>query len=137
MVMSAITWSACTPPNDQAGAKNGTPTASSSRLKTSAARTLPSTLRAGRGPCCSSKSSVPRWRSFANAEAETAGATTADASRTQTPTAPNRKMARLATRMLVEVVEVVENSAGAALASGARMRVPRAKTIRATSRIRQ
>ena len=83
------------------GQRTGTPTASSSRLKISAARTLPSTMRAGPGPCSSSRSSVPRSRSPANAEAETAGATTAAARMTHRPTAPNRKMARLATSRLV------------------------------------
>src|SRR5579859_745209 len=133
MVISAMTWSPCTPPNDQAGAKKGTPTESNSRLNTRAARTLPSTMRAGPGPCRSNRSSVPRSRSPANADAETAGATTAAARMTHNPTAPNRRMARLATSRLVLVVDVVENSAGAAFASGARISTPSRNTSSATS----
>ena len=75
---------------------------------------------------------MPRWRSAANAEAATVGATTAAARMMHRPTAPNRKMARLATRMFELVVEVVEKSAGAALASGARMSMPSRNTSNAT-----
>ena len=76
---------------------------------------------------------MPRSRSPANAEADTAGATTAAARMTHRPTAPNRKMARLATSRLVLVVDVFENSAGAALASGARISMPIRNTSSATS----
>ena len=133
MVIRAMTWSGWTPPNDQAGAKKGTPTASRSRLKIKAARTLPSTMRAGPGPWRRSRSRVPRSRSAAKADADTAGATTAAARITHSPTAPNRKMARLATSRLVLVVDVVENRAGAALASGARISMPNRNTRSETS----
>ncbi len=79
---------------------------------------------------------MPRSRSAANAEAATAGATTAAARMTHRPTAPNRKMARLATSKLVLVVDVVEKSAGAALASGARISMPSRKTSSETNKTR-
>jgi len=134
MVTRAMIWSGWTPPKDQAGRRRARPPRAGGRLKIRAARTLPRTNPRRAGALQQEQVEGAALALGGERRGGDAGATTAAARMTHRPTAPNRKMARLATSRLVLVVDVVEKSAGAALASGARISMPSRKTSSETNK---